>query len=176
MDNSNGRNNKFNDILTCFDLKQHVNFYFPTHIHGHWLDILITKRISNSIKSVFRQQVGLSQTILRSNPFLSVFQDFAPGLKLRDVYMQYSCHGLFVAGVVTKRKGFSPNQHRTLHLDPQRGQLVLWSIPIAWINFMAVRNCVNVLKYTLIGYRPCIYLSNGGWRKTIIDLRWCKPK
>ena len=35
----------------CFDLKQHVNF--PTHVHGHWLDLLITKRISNSIKSVF---------------------------------------------------------------------------------------------------------------------------
>ena len=50
-DNSNGNTNKFNEILTCFDLKQHV--YFPTHVHGHWLDLLITKRISNSIKSVF---------------------------------------------------------------------------------------------------------------------------
>ena len=48
LDNSNG-NNKFNEILTCFDLKQHVNF----HVHGHWLDLLITKRVSNSIKSVF---------------------------------------------------------------------------------------------------------------------------
>ena len=34
-----------------FDLKQHVNF--PTHVHGLWLDLLITKHISNSIKSVF---------------------------------------------------------------------------------------------------------------------------
>ena len=51
LDNSNGNTNKFNEILTCFDLKQHVNF--PTHGHGHWLDLLITKRISNSIKSVF---------------------------------------------------------------------------------------------------------------------------
>ena len=50
-DNSNGNTNKFNEILTCFDLKQHVNF--PTHVHGHWLDLLITKRISNCIKSVF---------------------------------------------------------------------------------------------------------------------------
>ena len=49
LDNSNGIPNKFNDILTCFD--QHVNF--PTHVHGHWLDLLITNRISNSIKSVF---------------------------------------------------------------------------------------------------------------------------
>ena len=50
-DNSNGNTNKFNEILTCFDLKQHINF--PTHVHGHWLDLLITKRISNCIKSVF---------------------------------------------------------------------------------------------------------------------------
>ena len=51
LNNSNRSTNKFNEILTCFDLKQHVNF--PTHVHGHWLDLLITKRISNSIKSVF---------------------------------------------------------------------------------------------------------------------------
>ena len=51
LDNSNGKINKFKDILTCPDLKQKVNF--PTHVHGHWLDLLITKRISNSIKSVF---------------------------------------------------------------------------------------------------------------------------
>ena len=57
LDKSNGNTNKFNEILTCFDLKQHVNF--PTHVHGHWLDLLITKRISNSIKSVF-PAVGFS--------------------------------------------------------------------------------------------------------------------
>ena len=37
LDNSNGITNKFNDILTCFDLKQHVNF--PTPVHGHWLEL-----------------------------------------------------------------------------------------------------------------------------------------
>ena len=52
LDNSNGNTNKFNEILTCVDLKQHVNF--ATHVHGHWLDLLITKRISNSIKSAPR--------------------------------------------------------------------------------------------------------------------------
>ena len=30
----------FDDILTSFDLKQHVTF--STHIHGHWLDLVIT--------------------------------------------------------------------------------------------------------------------------------------
>ena len=60
LDNSNGNINKFNEILTCFDLKQHVNF--PTHVHGHWLDLLITKRISNCIKSVF-SAAGISDHI-----------------------------------------------------------------------------------------------------------------
>ena len=29
------------DILESFDLEQHINF--PTHIHGHYLDLLITR-------------------------------------------------------------------------------------------------------------------------------------
>ena len=61
LDNSNGNTNKFNEILTCFDLKQHINF--PTHVHGHWLDLLITKRISNSIKSVF-SAAGISDHLV----------------------------------------------------------------------------------------------------------------
>ena len=51
INDSNGNTKKFNKILTCFDRKQHVNF--PTHVHGNSLDLLINKRIPNSIKSVF---------------------------------------------------------------------------------------------------------------------------
>ena len=39
----------FNDILASFDTKQHVNF--PTHIHGHWLDILITRSSCKNIQT-----------------------------------------------------------------------------------------------------------------------------
>ena len=53
LDNSSGNTNEFNEILTCFDLKQHVNF--PTHVHGHWLDLLITKRISNYLADVISE-------------------------------------------------------------------------------------------------------------------------
>ena len=51
------KNNKFNEILTCLDRKQHVSF--PTLVHSRWLDLLITKRIkfSNSINHFFRHQV-----------------------------------------------------------------------------------------------------------------------
>ena len=64
LDNSNGNTNKSNEILTCFDLKQHVNF--PTHVHGHRLDLLITKRISTSIKSVFSAAVILDHLVVIS--------------------------------------------------------------------------------------------------------------
>ena len=60
----------------------------------------------------------------------------------------------FVAGVVTKRKGFSSvfilskkktNQHRTLHLDPQR--VVEPNIVTGWWS----ENGMNIPKYTLTG-------------------------
>ena len=60
INDSNGNTKKFNEILTCFDLKQHVNF--PTHVHGNWLDLLITKRIPDSIKSVF-SAAGISDNL-----------------------------------------------------------------------------------------------------------------
>ena len=53
------------------------------------------------------------------------------------------------------------NQHRTLHPDPQRlGQ----SHYTCYNKEMVVNNCMNISKYTLIGY---ISLSNRGWRKII---------
>jgi len=39
----------FNDILASFDTKQHVTF--PTHIHGHWLDLLITRSTCENIRT-----------------------------------------------------------------------------------------------------------------------------
>ena len=84
-----------------------------------------------------------------------------------------------MAGLVRKRKVFSSvlifskkkNQHRTFHLDPQRA---CFMVNPNRINVMFVRNCMNIPKYTLIGY---ISLSNGGWIKIkIIDLRCYKPK
>ena len=75
-------------------------------------------------------------------------------------------HGMFVAGVVRKRKGFfsmltlskkKTNQHRTLHLAPQRSGFM---VDPNGICVMVVRYCMNIPKYTLIGY---IFLSNRGW-------------
>ena len=40
LDTPSATTTTFNDILASFDTTQHVNF--PIHIHGHWLDIIIT--------------------------------------------------------------------------------------------------------------------------------------
>ena len=52
---------KFCDILESFDLEQHVNF--PTHIHGHWLDLLITRTSCPAVGSVLACD-GLSDHFL----------------------------------------------------------------------------------------------------------------
>ena len=48
---SDSNTQRFNEILKCFNLQQHVNF--STHVHGHWLDLLITKSSCDHVKSVF---------------------------------------------------------------------------------------------------------------------------
>ena len=48
----------FTDILMSFGLLQHVNF--PTHIHGHWLDLCITRSASQILSSIFPSD-GLSE-------------------------------------------------------------------------------------------------------------------
>ena len=68
-----------------------------------------------------------------------------------------------VASIITtssqKDRSFlkTKNQHRTLHLDPQQTSLMVNRNRISGI---VVPNCMNIPKYTLIGY---ISLSNGGW-------------
>ena len=47
----------FTDILTSFGFLQHVNF--PTHIHGHWLDLCITRSVSHIVSSILPSH-GLS--------------------------------------------------------------------------------------------------------------------
>ena len=69
-------------------------------------------------------------------------------LKKKNICLPNMC-GMFVAGVLTKRKGFSSmlilskkqtNQHRTLHLDHQRlGQT-------HYGKDMVVINCMNIPK------------------------------
>ena len=51
LDVSDSNTQCFNEILKCFNLKQHVNF--STHVHGHWIDLLITKSSCDHVKSVF---------------------------------------------------------------------------------------------------------------------------
>ena len=51
IDVSDSNTQRFNEILKWFNLKQHV--HFSTHVHGHWLDLLITKSSCDHVESVF---------------------------------------------------------------------------------------------------------------------------
>ena len=41
----------FMDVLQTYALHQHVSF--PTHVHGHWLDLFITRLTCTNIKAIF---------------------------------------------------------------------------------------------------------------------------
>ena len=47
LDTSSAVTTSFGDILTAFDLKQHVTF--ATHIHGHWLNLVINRSTCDTI-------------------------------------------------------------------------------------------------------------------------------
>ena len=57
LDSPSNHTNTFSDLLTSFGLRQHVDF--PTHIHGHWLDLFITRTACDLIKTVYPSD-GLS--------------------------------------------------------------------------------------------------------------------
>ena len=87
-----------------------------------------------------------------------------------------------MAGVVTKRKGFSSvlillrkktNQHRTLHLDPQlAGFMVKPNI----IN--AMHGCQKLYEHSELGLQNYWVHISFKWRveKDNIDLRCYKPR
>ena len=50
LDSPSNHITTFTDLLTSFGLRQHVDF--PTHIHGHWLDLFITRTACDLIKTV----------------------------------------------------------------------------------------------------------------------------
>ena len=41
----------FMNVLQTYALHQHVSF--PTHVHGHWLDLFITRSTCINIKAIF---------------------------------------------------------------------------------------------------------------------------
>ena len=57
LDTSSAVTTTFGDILTAFDLKQHVTF--ATHIHGHWLDLVIPRSTCDTIQA-FKVVDGLA--------------------------------------------------------------------------------------------------------------------
>ena len=57
LDSPSNHTTTFTDLLTSFGLRQHVDF--PTHIHGHWLD-LFTTRTACYLRKTVHPSSGLS--------------------------------------------------------------------------------------------------------------------
>ena len=110
---------------------------------------------------------GLHISKLRASP-IDHFKSLRDIVNIAKIHRQYlrdarGCRsdkkkGIFLSVDLFKEK---TNQHRTLHLAPQQAGFI---VNRNRISVMVVLNCMNIPKYTLIGY---IYLSNGGWGKII---------
>ena len=51
LDTPSSQTDDFTDLLSAFDLNQHVNV--PTHSHGHWLDLFISRSTTQTLSSIF---------------------------------------------------------------------------------------------------------------------------
>ena len=51
LDLSSLNTRSFMDVLQTYALHQHVSF--PTHVHGYWLDLFITRPTYTNIKAIF---------------------------------------------------------------------------------------------------------------------------
>ncbi|KAK2174584.1 hypothetical protein NP493_793g01001 [Ridgeia piscesae] len=98
----------FNDILASFDTTQHVNF--PTHIHGHWLDIIITR---SSCKNIQTPTVvdGLSD---HNTVIANLKVRTAPAVSKHNVFYR-AFHSIniaaFMADITTSNLVTHPREH-----------------------------------------------------------------
>ena len=94
LDTPSATTTTFNDILASFDTKQHVNF--PTHIHGHWLDILITR---SSCKNIQTPTVadGLSD---HNTVIADLKVPIAPAVSKHNVFYR-AIHSINIASFMT---------------------------------------------------------------------------
>ena len=94
LDTPSATTTSFNDNLASFDTKQHVNF--QTHIHGHWLDILIT---SSSCKIIQAPTVadGLSDHI---TVIADLKVPIAPAVSKHNVFYRL-IHSINIASFMT---------------------------------------------------------------------------
>ena len=114
---------------------------------------LITMSSENHSLATISLRISHLQTRSLYRAKLSRLTCFKSLLDIVNIAKIQNIHGMFVVGVVTKRKRFSSvsiiskkktNQHRTLHLEPQRlGQS-------HYNKEMVVNNCMNIPKYTLM--------------------------
>jgi exonuclease III len=108
LDTPSATTTTFNDILASFDTTQHVNF--PTHIHGHWLDIIITR---SSCKNIQTPTVvdGLSD---HNTVIANLKVRTAPAVSKHNVFYR-AFHSIniaaFMADITTSNLVTHPREH-----------------------------------------------------------------
>ena len=108
LDTPSATTTTFNDILASFETTQHVNF--PTHIHGHWLDIIITR---SSCKNIQTPTVvdGLSD---HNTVIANLKVRTAPAVSKHNVFYR-AFHSIniaaFMADITTSNLVTSPREH-----------------------------------------------------------------
>ena len=94
LDTPSATTTTFNDILALFDTKQHVNF--PTHIHGHWLDILITPSSCTNIQTpTVPDGISDHNTVIT---YINV--PIAPSVSKHNVFYR-AIHSINIASFIT---------------------------------------------------------------------------
>ena len=96
LDTPSATTTTFNDILASFDTTQHVNF--PTHIHGHWLDIVITRSSCKNIQTptvvdglsdhntvIAHLKVRTAPAVSKHNVFYRAFHSFNTAAFMADI-------------------------------------------------------------------------------------------
>ena len=117
LDTPSATTTTFNDILASFDTKQHVNF--PTHIHGHWLDILITR---SSCKNI--QTPTVADGLSNHNTVIADLKvPIAPAVSKHNVFYR-AIHSIniasFMTDIITSDLVTRPKEHVSDLYKPHR--------------------------------------------------------
>ena len=109
LDTPSATTTTFNDILASFNIKQHDIVNFPTHIHGHWFDILITRF---SYKNI--QTPTVADGLSDHNTVIADFKvRIAPAVSKHNVFYRviHSINISFMTDIITSDLVTHPKEH-----------------------------------------------------------------
>ena len=145
LDTSSAVTTSFGDILTAFDLKQHVTF--ATHIHGHWLNLVINRSTCDTIQALTvvdglaDHHTVLVDVKISRTPVLSKFRIFHRPIHKIDIAAFTG--GILISDLVRNLTGdlfgLCKQYHRVLETllnkhAPVTSKSVSQKAPCAWMT------------------------------------------